>query len=277
VGWGQDVAAVDHLQNQTCESPTIQMNAPACPSMPRENNMQYFETRTYIPAATNRMHLRSRPAALFAKDFICLQTIHNAIEGVMQSCISGITKPKKAQKVIRKLALLRETILLPKSIFCAVHRGIKNNTIATITGGDDDFYNTFRVNRDEMLILFNAMRAPPVLRLQFDHAGVVSSEFAFILFLYYNKGHTLAGMQEKFGIDYSRISICIHAFEIFLFDAHSFRVTDSWHFWASRVEAFNSALRNKVPPPPAGFEQIWAVGIDACLVNWQQYLCISLF
>ena len=107
-----------------------------------------------------------------------------------------------------------------------------------------------------------------MLQIPYQRAGEAASEFCFILWLYYHgKGASLTDMQSHFGMDYSRIQKCMSAFEIYLFNEHSFRVTDSWHFWAPLVEDFNSHLRNMDPPPPRGYEQIWAVGIDACLVK----------
>ena len=81
--------------------------------------MQFFQARTYAPSAANRMHLRSRPAALSAKDFICLKTIHDAIEGVMKSCVAGTVTARNARYAIMKLALLRKLALLfcPKPSF----------------------------------------------------------------------------------------------------------------------------------------------------------------
>jgi hypothetical protein len=233
--------------------------------------MQFLQARTYAPSAANRMHLRSRPAALSAKDFICLKTIHDAIEGVMKSCVAGIVTARNARYAIMKLALLRKRALLPQTIFCVVHRAPKNFSIATLEGGDDDIYGTYKVNRDQLQMLFDSLHAPPMLRLQGQHAGEVASEFGFILWLHYHgKGCTIASMQTEFGMEYSRLLKFIHAFEIYLFDEHSFRVTDSWHFWAPHVEEFNRHLRNMNPPP--GYEQMWAVGIDASLVrDYEQF------
>ena len=228
--------------------------------------MQLIQPRTYAPSAANRMHLRSRPSALCAKDFICLKTIHDAIGVIMESCVAGSTTAKTARKAIIRFAMLRQRVLLPQTIFCVVHRAPKNNSIATLEGGDDDIYGAYRVNRDQLQMLFDSLHAPFMLRLQGQHAGEVASEFGFILWLHYHgKGCTIASMQTEFGMEYSRLLNFIHAFEIYLFDDHSFRVTDSWHFWAPHVEEFNRHLRNMNPPP--GFEQMWAVGIDACLVR----------
>lgn len=51
------------------------------------------------------------------------------------------------------------------------------------------------------------------------------------------------------------------------------RVTDAWHHWASQVQEFNRAIRARDPTAPPGYEQLWAVGIDACVVcnalRWQ--------
>jgi hypothetical protein len=228
--------------------------------------MQYLEPRTYAPSAANRMHIRSRPAAFCAKDFLCLKTVHDAIEGAIELCVERRVKYKRVRQFILQLGLLRQNIMLPQTIFCVVHRAIKNNTVATIEGGDDDIRCKYLVNRDQLLKLFLSIRAPQTIRLQGDHAGVVDSEFAFIIWRRRGMGMKLTDMQGEFGMEYSRLRRCIEAFEIWLFENHSFRVTDSWHFWAAYVADFNLHLRQMDPPPPPGYEQLWAVGIDACLV-----------
>ena len=43
------------------------------------------------------------------------------------------------------------------------------------------------------------------------------------------------------------------------------RVTDAWHYWAPHVEQFNAQIMSRDDPPP-GYEMLWAVGIDACVV-----------
>jgi hypothetical protein len=42
-------------------------------------------------------------------------------------------------------------------------------------------------------------------------------------------------------------------------------VTDAWHYWAPDVVQFNAQIRAR-DAPPQGFEMLWAVGIDACVV-----------
>jgi len=46
------------------------------------------------------------------------------------------------------------------------------------------------------------------------------------------------------------------------------RVTDAWHYWAPHVAQFNARIlsRDVRDVPPAGYERLWAVGIDACVV-----------
>jgi hypothetical protein len=230
--------------------------------------MQYIlQERSYAPNLSNRMHLRSRPAALHARDLNCLKMIHDAIEFVMESAISGAVKPKRARKVYLKLVALRRTLLLPRTIFCRVNRIVKNDTIATFEGGDDDIYSKFRVNRYELQQLFDSLHAPLQLRIIGDHAGSFSSEFGWLAWLRYNVSNCkLMDLQDEFNMEYSRLKKIIRAFETWLFRQHSFRVTDAWHFWAPYVEAINTHLRGMNPPPPPGYEQLWAVGIDACLV-----------
>ena len=238
--------------------------------------MQYFEERLYVPTAANRMSRRSRPAALCAKDYICLKRVHDALEDVVEASAAGIIIPKKARKAFIQLAMLRMSLLLPKNIFCIVGRIPKNTTILSYQGGDDDFWEVFRVHRANLVQIFNALRAPPLLRLPGDHAGEVPTEFAFLIWLYYNKtGCTLMQMTPHFNVEYSRLDRIMHALEMWMFEEHSFRVTDAWHFWAPRVVEFNAHLRRMNPPPPPGYEQLWAVGIDASVVR--SLFCFALF
>jgi len=230
--------------------------------------MQYIlEERAYAPDATNRMHIRSRPAALHARDLNVLKMIHDAMEFVMESTVSGVAKPKRARKAYMKLVVLRQTLLLPRTIYCEVYRIIKNATIATFEGGDDDIYSRFRCNRYELQLLFDSLLAPPLLRISGNHAGPFPSEFGWLAWLRYNISDcNLMDLQRDFNMEYSRLGKIVKAFESWLFRQHSFRVTNAWHFWAPQVEAFNTHLRDMDPPPPPGYEQLWAIGIDACLV-----------
>jgi hypothetical protein len=81
-------------------------------------------------------------------------------------------------------------------------------------------------------------------------------------------------LQDEFNMEYSRLRKIIKAFETWLFQQHSFRVTNAWHYWAPYVEAINTHIRDMDPPPPPGYERLWAVGIDACLVA--QFLQLQL-
>ena len=239
--------------------------------------MQFYEERSYQPTAANRMSRRSRAAALCAKDFICLKRLHDAIEGAIKASVAGVVKQKKARKAYIQLAMLRMSLLLPKTIYCVVHRVPKNNAIVSYEGGDDDFWEIFRVGRANLVAIFDALRAPPMLRLEGDHAGEVSSESAFIIWLYYNKtGATLMQMSPHFNVEYSRLDKFLHAFEIWMFGEHGFRVTDAWHFWAPRVAEFNEHMRRMNPPPPQGYEQLWAVGIDATVVAHRSLLLVFI-
>lgn len=240
-----------------------------------EHNVELFEERSYVPNAANRMGRRSRAAALCARDYVCLKRVHDCLDSVVEASCRNLISPKKARKAFLQLAMLRMSLLLPKTIFCVVHRIPKNNTIVSYQGGDDDFWEVFRVSRANLVRIFNALRAPPLLRLEGDHAGQVSSEFAFIVWLYYNKtGATLMAMSIHFNVEYSRLDKFLHALEIWMFEEHGFRVTNAWHFWAPRVAEFNMHLRRMDLPPPAGFEQIWAVGIDATVVR--SSFCVAL-
>jgi hypothetical protein len=149
--------------------------------------MQYIlQERSYAPNVANRMHRRSRPAALHARDFNFLKMIHDAIEYVMESAVSGLAKPKRARKAYLKLVMLRSTLLLPRTIFCVVHRILKNATIATFEGGDDCIYSKFRVNRCELQQLFDSLHAPLQLYIIGEHAGPFSSEFGWLAWLRWN-------------------------------------------------------------------------------------------
>ena len=186
--------------------------------------MQFFEARTYAPSAANRMHIRSRPAALCAKDFINLSKVHVAMEGVLQAAVIGTMTQKKARKHYLKLGMLRLSLLLPTTIFCEVNMVPRNRTIQTLQGGDDDVKSTYKVNRDQLQLLFDSLRAPLALQLSGQHTGTFSSELGFLAWLFLNgTGCTIMTLQQVFSMEYSRLNRGIHAFEDWLFQEHSFR------------------------------------------------------
>jgi hypothetical protein len=108
------------------------------------------------------------------------------------------------------------------------------------------------------------------------------TELGFLAWLYINgQGCKLQDVQKEFGMEYTRINRGIHAFENWMFTEHSFRcvralsydclitvvhrITDAWHYWAPDVAQFNAQIMARDAPPP-GYEMLWAVGIDACVV-----------
>ena len=244
--------------------------------------MPYFEARSYVGTSANRMHARSRPAAFHAKDFLNLQQIHNAIEAVMEACVAGSLALKPARKYFLKLAALRQNFMLPQAIYVEVKLSLKNATIRGLQGGDDAIYSVHHMNRDQLQIMYNSFNAPPFLQLAGEHTGMFPTELGFLAWLYLNgQGCKLQDVQKEFGMEYSRINRGIHAFETWMFTEHSFRcvsglsydcwftfihrVTDAWHYWAPHVAQFNAQILSRDDPPP-GYEMLWAVGIDACVV-----------
>lgn len=53
------------------------------------------------------------------------------------------------------------------------------------------------------------------------------------------------------------------------------RITDAWHYWASHVAQFNAQIMTRDAAPP-GYEMLWAVGIDACVVRSVETCCVLL-
>jgi hypothetical protein len=186
--------------------------------------MQYFEARSYVGTSAKRMHVRSRPAAFHAKDFLNLQQIHNAIEAVMDGCVAGTLALKPARKYFVKLAILRQSFLIPQTIYCQVNLTLKNATIRSLEGGDDVVYGVYTMNRDQLQMLYDSLRAPDSLQLAGEHTGMFPTELGFLAWLYLNgQGCKLQDVQKEFGMEYSRINRGIHAFETWMFTEHSFR------------------------------------------------------
>jgi hypothetical protein len=158
--------------------------------------MQYFQARSYVPRAANRMHVRSRPAAFCAKHFL-------------------------------KLAMLRQSFMLPQTIFCQVNFTLKNATIQSIRGGDDDIYSVYNMNRDQLQTMYDALRAPHFLNLAGEHAGTFPTELGFLAWLHLNgQGCKLQDLQKEFGMEYSRLNRGLRAFETWMFEEHSFRCAE---------------------------------------------------
>jgi hypothetical protein len=170
------------------------------------------------------MHVRSRPAAFSAKDFVNLQQIHNAIKAIMEACVAGSLALKPARKYYLKLAILRQNFMLPQTVYCQVNFTLKNATIRGLQGGDDDIYSVYNMNRDQLQMLYDSLHAPHHLKLAGEHTGMFPTELGFLAWLYLNgQGCKLQDLQKEFGMEYSRINRGVHAFETWMFTEHSFR------------------------------------------------------
>jgi hypothetical protein len=186
--------------------------------------MPHLEARVYAPDAANRMHIRSRPAAFYAKDYINLAQIHNTLEALIKGSVIGTFKMKTVRKMYLKLGKLRMSMMLPQTIFCVVNMALKNATIATLEGGDDDVYQCYHVNRDQLQQMFESLRAPAILKLPGQHTGTFPTELGFLAWLrYYGNCCKLTDLQKEFGMEYSRINKCLHAFQQWMYDQHGFR------------------------------------------------------
>jgi hypothetical protein len=189
-----------------------------------DDSMPHLEARLYAPDAARRMHVRSRPAAFCAKDYINLAQIHNALEAIIKGAVLGVFKMKYVRKTYLKLGMLRRSMMFPQKIFCLVNMALKNATIATLEGGDDVVYSFYHVNRDQLQTLFDSMRAPPILQLPGQHAGTFPTELGFLAWLrYHGNGCKLMELQQEFGMEYSRLNKGLHAFEDWMFGEHGFR------------------------------------------------------
>ena len=135
-----------------------------------------------------------------------------------------------------KLASIREQITMPMEIYVSIWSSEKNRSIATLEFGDDEIFVLFRAHRAQLQQLFQSLRAPALLQLASERSGYCDSEFAFLAWLYKSsKTTTYIECQSRFNMEWSRIAKCVSAFQKWFFGAHSFRVTNSLHFWAPSV------------------------------------------
>lgn len=217
-------------------------------------------------AEKKRTGIRSRSASLTAHDFYTLAHIDMAIDDIMLSCaLRGGNAGFEALPCLLALSETRRWLTLPMSIFTAVWRGGKNNSIDTFEGGDDDVRSSFGYNRFQLHRVFNALQAPDLIKIQGKKTGVVTAEFAFLVWLYRMKSRdTLMYMQSKFALEWSRLLKISQAFQSWCFGMHSFRVTNALHFWAPRMRQLNGTFAALRSPPTGTYATAWCC-IDATL------------
>jgi hypothetical protein len=212
------------------------------------------------------MGIRSRPGALTARDMHTLAQIEDTMRMIMLSTLLGGGPTSKAIPSLRNLLLTRTWMLLPMTIHTAVWRGGKNDSFASLEGGDDDVYEHYGASRAHLSELFVSLRAPNVIKLLSQESGYVCAEFAFILWIYRMKHKdSLTKMQTTFQMEWSRLSKCILAFQKWLYDNHSFRVTNAIHFWAPHIASFNAKILALEHPPSGIYSRAFGC-IDATLI-----------
>jgi hypothetical protein len=213
-----------------------------------------------------QMGIRSRPGALTARDVHTLAQIEETMRKIMLSTLLSGDPTSKAMPSLRKLLLLRTWMLLPMNIYIAVWRGGKNASFAALEGGDDDVYEHYGASRAHLSDLFMSLRAPETIKLLTKGSGSVCAEFAFILWLYRMKHKdSLTKMQLHFNMEWSRLLKCILAFQKWLFENHSFRVTNALHFWAPHIASFNAKFLALQHPPTGVYSRAYGC-VDATLV-----------
>jgi hypothetical protein len=212
------------------------------------------------------MGIRSRPGALTARDVHTLAQIEDTVRKIMLSTLLSGGPTSKAMPSLRNLLLTRTWMLLPMTIYTAVWRGGKNDSFASLEGGDDDVYEHYGASRAQLSELFLSLRAPGVIKLLSQSSGYVCAEFAFILWIYRMKHKdSLTKMQTKFHMEWSRLSKCILAFQKWLYDNHSFRVTNAMHFWVPHIASFNAKILALEHPPSGIYSRAFGC-VDATLI-----------
>jgi hypothetical protein len=152
------------------------------------------------------------------------------------------------------------------TIFNAVWRGGKNCSIDAFEGGDDDVRASFGYDRYQLHRVFQALGAPELIKLEGINTGRVTSEFAFLVWLYRMKSRdTFAAMQSKFALEWSRLLKITQAFQSWCFVTHSFRVTNALHYWAPQMRQLHGKFAALHSPPTGTYARAWSC-IDATLV-----------
>ena len=217
-------------------------------------------------AEKKKTGIRSRSASLTAHDFHTLAHIDFTIDDIMLSCVlRGGGAGFEALPWLISLSETRRWLLLPMTVHNAVWSGGKNASIDTFEGGDDDVRAAFGYDRHQLHRVSQALQMPELIKLQGIKTGWVTSEFAFLVWLYRMKSRdTLILMQSKFAMEWSRLLKIAQAFQSWCFLTHSFRVTNALHFWAPQMRQLNGAFAALRSPPTGTYARAWSC-IDATL------------
>lgn len=198
-----------------------------------------LEARTVRRLQVKNTSQRNRAGSLSASDFNSLAKIDATIRDIQMRIMADRSQLEVGMDWMQQLLFIREQITMPMEIYVHIYSAGKNRRIAALEFGDDEIFVLFRAHRAQLQQLYSSLRAPELLQLSAERSGYCDSEFAFIAWLYKtSKTTTYVECQSRFNMEWSRISKCVSAFQKWFFDAHSFRVTNSLHFWAPSVIRF---------------------------------------
>jgi hypothetical protein len=233
------------------------------PARPRDSRVGGFQDVSVERRPIRNTPVLSRAAGFSAADVQNLHRIDRASRGALLLCFQQ-PHNQSASAYLIWLRKLRAKICLPIVLNKTILQP-KNRTIQSLQWGDDFVREFFVFNdRVQLRAALTALRAPDNLKLPGDSTGHVTTEFAFLLFLYrFSQNAKLTHMAAVFGEDYSVISRSLAAFGAWLYDAHSHRLTDSLHFWAQHAHLYASKIRARGLPP--AYDKVWGF-IDGTLV-----------
>ena len=237
------------------------------PARPRDSRVGGFQQVLVSRRLPKRnSSLLTRSVALSAAEVQKLFRIDRASRVLLLLCLSRPRKDsfKLFVAMLCRLRYLRQAMCGPAMMTRTILQP-KNRTIESIEWADDFVREFFLFNdRAQLRAALVSLRAPISLKLPGPDTGHVTTEFAFLLYVYkMSTGAKLSLMSTVFGEDYSVISRALAAFGAWLFDAHSHRLTDALHFWSQYANAFNSKIVAR--GLPAEYHRVWGF-IDATLV-----------
>jgi hypothetical protein len=233
------------------------------PARPRDSRVAGFQAVSVERRLKRNTPVLSRAAGFSAAEVLTLYRIDRASRVALLIC-SKNPKNQAASAYLLWLRRLLASICRPMVLNKTVLQP-KNRTIQSLEWGDDFVREFFVFNdREQLRAVLTALRAPDNLKLPGDSTGHVTSEFAFLLYLYKcSQNAKLSQLAAVFGEDYSIISRALSAFGTWLYDAHSHRLTDSLHFWAQYAHLYASKIRARGLPPD--YDRVWGF-IDGTLV-----------
>ena len=233
------------------------------PARPRDSRVSGFRIVPVERRLKRNTSVLLRAAGFSAADVLTLHRIDRASRGALLLCCQ-YPRNQAASSFLIWLRWLRAIICRPMDL-CKTVFEPKNRSIQSLQWGDDFVREFFVFNdRAQLRAVLTALRAPASLKLPGENTGHVTSEFAFLLFLYkYSQNAKLTHLSFVFGEDYSVISRALAAFGAWMYDAHSHRLTDSLHFWAQYAQLYASKIRARGLPPD--YQRVWGF-IDGTLV-----------